>query len=75
MVEGKTCICLRDVYFVRSFEFLFLERESSPKKHVVSDVRSDKIENNAVDCFSTSPLVFKIFAFKVEKLVIWRQPS
>ena len=40
-----------------------------------SDVRSDKIGKNAIDRFSISPLFLKIFAFKVEKLVIWRQPS
>ena len=37
---------------------------------LVSDVRSDKIGKNAVDRFSVSPLVLKIFAFKVEELVI-----
>ena len=37
---------------------------------LVSDVRSDKIGKNAVDCFSISPLALKIFAFKVEELVI-----
>ena len=46
-----------------------------PKNMLFSDVRSDKIRKNAVDRFSISPLVLKIFALKVEKLVIWRQPS
>ena len=41
---------------------------------LVSDVRSDKIGKNAVDSFPISPLVLKIFAFKVEELVRWRQP-
>ena len=45
-----------------------------PKNMLVSDVRSDKIGKNAVDHFSLSPLVLKIFAFKVEELLIWRQP-
>ena len=46
-----------------------------PKNMLFSDVRSYKIGKNAADRFSTSPLVLEIFAFKVEKLVIWRQPS
>ena len=41
---------------------------------LVSGVRSDKIGKNAVGRFSISPLVLKIFAFKVEELLIWRQP-
>ena len=41
---------------------------------LVSDVRCDKIGKNAVDHFSISPLVLKIFAFKVEELLLWRQP-
>ena len=40
---------------------------------LVSDVRSDKIGRNTIDRFSISPLVLKIFAFKVEELVRWRQ--
>ena len=39
---------------------------------LISDVTSDKIGKNAVDSLSISLLVLKIFAFKVEKLVIWR---
>ena len=50
-------------------------RESSPQNILILDVRSDKIGKNAVDHFSTSLLVLKIFAFKFEKLVIWRPPS
>ena len=45
-----------------------------PKNLLVSDVRSDKIGKNTVERFSLSPLVLKIFAFKVEELLIWRQP-
>ena len=41
---------------------------------LVSDVRSDKIGKNAIDRFSLSPLVLKVFVFKVEELPIWRQP-
>ena len=44
------------------------------KKMLLSDVRSDKIGKNTADSFSISPLVLKIFAFKVEELVRWRQP-
>ena len=42
---------------------------------LISDVGSDKIGKNAIDRFSVLLLVLKIFAFKVEKLVMWRQPS
>ena len=42
---------------------------------LISDVRSDKIRKNAVDWFWISLLVLKTIEFKVEKLVIWRQPS
>ena len=52
-----------------------LKGKVHPKSMLFSDVRSDKIGKNAVDHFLISPLVLKIFAFKVEKLVIWRQPS
>ena len=45
-----------------------------PKTMLVSDVRSDKIGKNALDRFSLSPLVLKIFTFKVEELLMWRQP-
>ena len=45
------------------------------KNVLFSDVRSYKIGKNAADRFSISPLVLEIFAFNVEKLVIWRQPS
>ena len=45
-----------------------------PKNMLVSDVRYDKIGKNAVDRFSISPLVLKIFAFKMEELLIWKQP-
>ena len=45
------------------------------KNMVISDVGSDKIGKYAVDSFSILLLVLKIFAFQVEKLVIWRQPS
>ena len=41
---------------------------------LVSDVRSVKIGKNAVNRFSISHLVLKIFAFKVEEFLIWRQP-
>ena len=50
-----------------------LKGKVHPKNMLVSDVRSDKIGKNAIDRFSISPLVLKIFAFKVEELVIWRQ--
>ena len=43
-----------------------------PKIMLLSDVRSDKKGKNAVDRFSISLLVLKIFAVKVEKLVLWR---
>ena len=52
-----------------------LKGKVHPKNMLFSDVRFDKVRKNAVDRFSISPLVLKIFAFKVEKLVIWRQPS
>ena len=42
---------------------------------LISDVRSDKIGKNAVDRFSVSLLVLKIFAFKAAKLAMWRSPS
>ena len=48
--------------------------EVHPKKMLVSDVRSGKIGKNAIDRFSLSPLVLKIFTFKMEELLIWRQP-
>ena len=51
-----------------------LKGKVHPKNMLVSDVRSDKIGKNAVDRFSLSHLVLKIFAFKVEELLIWRQP-
>ena len=51
------------------------EGKVHPKDMLISDERSDKIGKNAVDCFSISLLVLKIFAFKVEKLLIWRPPS
>ena len=51
-----------------------LKGKVHPKHMLVSDVRSDKIGKNAIDHFSISPLVLKIFAFKVEELLIWRQP-
>ena len=47
-----------------------LKGKVHPKNMLFSDVRSDKIGKNAVDRFSISPLVVKVFAFKVEKLVI-----
>ena len=50
-----------------------LKGKVHPKNMLVSDVRSDKIGKNAIDCFSISPLVLKIFAFKVEELVRWSQ--
>ena len=53
----------------------YIKGKVHPKNMLFSDVRSDKIGKNAIDRFSISPLVLKIFAFKVEKLVIWRQPS
>ena len=52
-----------------------LKGKVHPRNMLFSDVRSDKIGKNAVDRFSISPLVLKIFAIKVEKVVIWRQPS
>ena len=52
--------------------FITLEREVQPKNMLISDVRSDKIGKNAIDHFLVSLLVVKIFAFKVEKLVIWK---
>ena len=51
-----------------------LKGKVRPKDMLVSDVRSDKIGKNAVDHFSVSPPVLEIFAFKVEELLIWRQP-
>ena len=50
-----------------------LKGKVHPKNMLVSDLRSDKIGKNAVDRFSISPLVLKIFAFKVEEFLIWRQ--
>ena len=52
----------------------YLKGKFTQKNMLVSDVRSDKIGKNAVDRFSISPLVLKIFAFKVEELVRWSQP-
>ena len=52
-----------------------LKGKFTQKNLLISDVRSDKIGKNAVDRFSISLLVLKIFAFKVEKIVIWKQPS
>ena len=48
---------------------------SSSKKHVISGVRVDEIEKNAVDHFSISLLTFEIFALKFEKFGISRLPS
>ena len=45
------------------------------KLMLISDEKSDKMEKNTVDRFSISRLVFKIFAFKFGKFVIWRPPS
>ena len=53
---------------------LLLKGKVHPKTMMVSDVRSDKIGKNALDRFSLSPLVLKIFTFKVEELLMWRQP-
>ena len=48
-----------------------------PNGLLISDVRSDEIAagKNTVDRFSISLLVLKIFAVKVQKLVIWRPSS
>ena len=56
------------------YESIDIKGKVHPKNMLVSDVRSVKIGKNAVDRFSLSPLVLKIFAFKLEKLLIWRQP-
>ena len=71
------CILHINVAIVKQHENWnsFIKGNVHPKDVLFSDVRSDKIGKNAVDRFSISPLVLKIFAFKVEKLVIWRQPS
>ena len=53
-----------------SWDLPDLKGKFTQKNMLFSDVRFDKIGKNAVDCFSISPLVLKIFAFKVEKLVI-----
>ena len=45
------------------------------KNLLISDINSDEIRKNAVERFSLSFLVVKIFAFKIQKLVIWRPPS
>ena len=55
--------------------FINAKEKVHPKNMLISDVRSDKIGKNALDRFSISVLVLKIFAFKVEKIVIWKQPS
>ena len=52
-----------------------LKGKFTQKIMLMSDVRSDKIGKNAADRFSISLLVLKIFAFKVEKNVTWKQPS
>ena len=54
-----------------SWDLRDLKGKFTQKNMLFSDVRFDKIGKNAVDCFSISPLVLKIFAFKV----ISRQPS
>ena len=55
----------------------YLKGKVHLKNMLISDVISDKIGKNAVDCFVflISLVVLKIFAFKVKKLVIWRSPS
>ena len=62
------------LYHLNSSVVNGLKGKVHPKSMLVSDVRSDKIGKNAVDGCSISPLVLKIFAFKVEELLIWRQP-
>ena len=59
---------------VAEMKHLDFKGKIHPKNMLVSDVRSDKIGKNAVDRFSLSSLVHKIFAFKLEELLIWRQP-
>ena len=58
----------------KQFDCSAFKGKVHPKNMLVLDVRSDKIGKNAVGRLSISPLVLKIFAFKVEELVIWRQP-
>ena len=42
---------------------------------LISNVRSRSVDKNAIYGLSISLLVFKVFAFKVENLVIRRPPS
>ena len=62
------------LYHLNSSVVNGLKGKVYPKSMLVSDVRSDKIGKNAIDSCSISPLVLKIFAFKVEELLIKRQP-
>ena len=65
---------LKSFATLESVDVVKLKWKIHPKTMLMSDVRSDKIGKNAVDRFSISLLVLKIFVFKVEKLVIWRPP-
>ena len=78
--EAQKVVSEGNSWTVNSFIFVkqgrrIIKGKVHPKNMLFSDVRSDKIGKNAIDRFSISPLVLKIFAFKVEKLVICRQPS
>ena len=67
------CFCSFCKFSITNYG-LNIKGKVHPKNMLVSDVRSDKIGKNAVDRFSLSPVVLKIFAFNVEELLIWRQP-
>ena len=61
-------------FYLFFYQELTVKGKVHPKNMLVSGVRSDKIGKNAVDRLSLSPLVLKIFVFKVEELLIWQQP-
>ena len=60
----------RSFILIHIYLFMEFKGKVQPENMLISDVRSDKIGKNSVDCFSISLLVLKISAFKVEKHVI-----